>query len=270
MHAELVRRFRGLAIVGSFLTIWNERRAMQVKLRVLKGASKGKEITVQGSKFIIGRADECQLRPHSDAISRRHCVLVVNGEVAGVRDLNSRNGTYLNGDRISSDRRLKNGDQLRVGPLEFEVVIEQPVLQAETARQRASTTEASTRQNVGPEGGTGGMGNMVSQWLEEADEFEREQQRLAAPETREYRFDETSRIALETAAAAESSERTDASPKSKGKDEKGTDKEKDKEKDKDKKKKEFGKLPKSAMQGQSPKDSQEAATQVLRKLFNRS
>ncbi len=38
-----------------------------------------------------------------------------------IRDLGSRNGTLLNGERISGERELRTGDKVKVGPLEFEV-----------------------------------------------------------------------------------------------------------------------------------------------------
>src|SRR4051812_34142518 len=53
------------------------RRTMDLKLRVLEGKNAGHEIAVKGKKFFIGRAEDCQLRPGSDLISRHHCVLLV-------------------------------------------------------------------------------------------------------------------------------------------------------------------------------------------------
>ena len=50
---------------------------MHVKLKVLRGASAGKEVAVKGPRFFIGRSEECHLRVNSDAISRRHCAITV-------------------------------------------------------------------------------------------------------------------------------------------------------------------------------------------------
>ena len=98
---------------------------MQVKLKVLVGKNDGKEIPVGMRRFMIGRGDDCHMRPKSEAISRNHCAILVNEEEDQVvlRDLNSRNGTYLNGERITSDMSLDSGDHLQLGRLEFEVVI---------------------------------------------------------------------------------------------------------------------------------------------------
>ena len=50
---------------------------MKVKLKVLKGSGAGKEIRIPTPKCLIGRSDECHMRPKSEAVSRRHCVLYV-------------------------------------------------------------------------------------------------------------------------------------------------------------------------------------------------
>ncbi len=96
---------------------------MQLKLRVLAGSHTGKEIHVRGERLLIGRAEECQLRPNSEKISRHHCEIAVEGGKSVVRDLNSRNGTFVNGKAISKAIELNHGDRLAVGPLQFEVLL---------------------------------------------------------------------------------------------------------------------------------------------------
>ena len=76
---------------------------------------------VTGPKFFIGRSEECQLRPNSDLVSRHHCAIMVDEGLVTVRDFGSRNGTFVNGERIRGEEELKAGDKLKVGPLEFEV-----------------------------------------------------------------------------------------------------------------------------------------------------
>lgn len=98
---------------------------MQVKLKVLIGSSAGKEIPVPVSRFLIGRGDDCHMRPKSDAISRNHCAILVSGDNVILRDLNSRNGTFVNDQRVQGDHELKAGDKIRIGKLEFEAVIKQ-------------------------------------------------------------------------------------------------------------------------------------------------
>jgi pSer/pThr/pTyr-binding forkhead associated (FHA) protein len=96
---------------------------MEVKLKVISGSSAGQMIPVPGPKFLIGRADDCQLRPRSDLISRYHCVIMAEDGLVTVRDFGSKNFTYINGERLIGETELKPGDQLKVGPLEFELCI---------------------------------------------------------------------------------------------------------------------------------------------------
>jgi pSer/pThr/pTyr-binding forkhead associated (FHA) protein len=94
---------------------------MELKLVVLAGAKQGLEIPLKKDKFLIGRAKECALRAGSEAISRRHCAIVrANGRVT-VRDLGSRNGTFVNDERLEKEVPLSVGDELRVGPLKFRI-----------------------------------------------------------------------------------------------------------------------------------------------------
>jgi pSer/pThr/pTyr-binding forkhead associated (FHA) protein len=94
---------------------------MELKLVVLAGAKEGTQIPLKKDKFIIGRASECTLRAGSSAISRRHCAIVRKDDAWLVRDLGSRNGTFLNESAVETPTPLKVGDEIRVGPLHFRV-----------------------------------------------------------------------------------------------------------------------------------------------------
>jgi pSer/pThr/pTyr-binding forkhead associated (FHA) protein len=96
---------------------------MDLKLKVIEGKNAGQEIPVHGKKFFIGRAEDCNLRPGSELISRHHCVLLVEDGYIAVRDFGSKNGTYVNRERVVGERELKAGDQLTIGPLQFEINI---------------------------------------------------------------------------------------------------------------------------------------------------
>src|SRR5450755_2490341 len=94
---------------------------MELKLIVLAGAKDGTQIPLKKDKFVIGRASECTLRAGSEAISRRHCAILRSDGVWVARDLGSRNGTYINDQKIEQPTPLSVGDELRVGPLKFRV-----------------------------------------------------------------------------------------------------------------------------------------------------
>jgi eukaryotic-like serine/threonine-protein kinase len=100
-------------------------------LRALTGELRGQEFAVTSSAhWIIGRSRGCSLRLPSDGtVSRQHCLIEVDARGVWVQDLGSRNGTLVNGTRISvknapSDssatcvqpprQELADGDELRI------------------------------------------------------------------------------------------------------------------------------------------------------------
>src|SRR5690349_6061702 len=98
---------------------------LQVDLKVLEGRQQGKLIPLNVRQFLIGREQDCHLRPNSDLVSRHHCVFTIDDFTVRVRDLGSTNGTYVNGERIQGQVVLKPGDNVVVGKLSFEVVVRQ-------------------------------------------------------------------------------------------------------------------------------------------------
>jgi pSer/pThr/pTyr-binding forkhead associated (FHA) protein len=122
---------------------------MELKLVVLAGAKQGLEIPLKKDKFLIGRSKECALRAGSEAISRRHCAIVRAESGLTVRDLGSRNGTFVNDERISEVVPLKVGDELRVGPLKFRVA---PIVSQKPAASPApaAPAPASTKSRKQP------------------------------------------------------------------------------------------------------------------------
>ncbi len=103
---------------------------MQVALKVIEGKQTGTLIPLNRQKFLIGREEDCQLRPNSDLVSRHHCVIAVDDFTVRIRDLGSTNGTFVNNQRITTQVVLKQGDLIRIGKLAFEMqirTIETPV-----------------------------------------------------------------------------------------------------------------------------------------------
>jgi hypothetical protein len=94
---------------------------MNAKLVVASGKSAGRAISLKNGRILIGRAEECDIRPLGEEVSRRHCLILVEGDAVTVEDLKSRNGTFVNGERIPAKMTVKGGDIVRVGPLELKV-----------------------------------------------------------------------------------------------------------------------------------------------------
>jgi pSer/pThr/pTyr-binding forkhead associated (FHA) protein len=97
---------------------------MKLSLVVDGGVHSGKAIPINVPQFVIGRDAQCQLRPASAAISKRHCAVLVRGSQVFVRDFGSTNGTFVNGELVQGEVELHNGNKLKVGPLEFVVALE--------------------------------------------------------------------------------------------------------------------------------------------------
>lgn len=125
---------------------------MEVALKVSSGSSAGKLIAVPGPKFLIGRAEDCQLRPKSDLISRYHCVIMSEDGLVTVRDFGSKNFTYVNGERLIGECELKPGDLLKVGPLEFELCIKATV--GAGKRPKIESVQAAVERTVGDSSGS--------------------------------------------------------------------------------------------------------------------
>lgn len=70
---------------------------------------------------VIGRGDDCDILVDDPLVSRRHATVVCADAELWVEDLASRNGVYVNGERIQSRQRLAIGDVLRIGGQEMHV-----------------------------------------------------------------------------------------------------------------------------------------------------
>ena len=120
-----------------------------VKLRFTKGDLKDKVFCFeQKDKVVIGRSDDCDIviPESSDSVSRRHCVLDITPQTVKVKDLDSKNGTFLNGRKISQrdlssaksigkkqnkEFKMKSGDHLGLG-CDCEIVL---VIRKEKAKR---------------------------------------------------------------------------------------------------------------------------------------
>lgn len=91
---------------------------MEVNLVLFKKNGSQRIFTLPSSVTVIGRRSSCDLHVPLKAVSRRHCQLNRDEGALKIRDLGSRNGTYLNGKRID-EAAIQAGDHMKVGPLTF-------------------------------------------------------------------------------------------------------------------------------------------------------
>ncbi|MDI1447825.1 GGDEF domain-containing protein [Polyangium sp. 6x1] len=83
-------------------------------LIVLVGSNVGEMFEVEFPETVLGRGANATVRLNDDGISRRHARLVRAGNDVVLEDLNSSNGTSVNGENISQ-RILRDGDKIRLG-----------------------------------------------------------------------------------------------------------------------------------------------------------
>jgi predicted component of type VI protein secretion system len=99
----------------------------------------------EGGETFIGRTSQCGVCLEDNRASRKHCVIAAGPDGFSVRDLNSANGTFVNGRRVLRSA-LKAGDRLRVGLTELEFRVETPGDNATTRMMAAAETAPAPAQ----------------------------------------------------------------------------------------------------------------------------
>jgi hypothetical protein len=98
------------------------------ELIVQSGKQQGKSLRLPSEgDVLIGRGEDCQIRLASNDVSRHHCMLRLTPEGIVARDLDSRNGSFLNETLMDEETLLKPGDILRVGPISLQVPGSAPI-----------------------------------------------------------------------------------------------------------------------------------------------
>ena len=96
---------------------------MNVNLVMLKKDGTTKSFALPSTVTSIGRRQDCDFCLPLSVISRKHCELSLDRNQINIRDLGSRNGTFLNGQRID-ETRAGTGDLLEVGPVKFVIQVD--------------------------------------------------------------------------------------------------------------------------------------------------
>lgn len=92
---------------------------------------------IESVPFVIGRADDCDLKLIDNRISRHHSELRISGDLLWIRDLESTNGTFVNKNKIEHSQLLEPEDILSIGNYRFRV-----------KRINASTLSITTRETT--------------------------------------------------------------------------------------------------------------------------
>ena len=75
------------------------------------------------SAVTIGRSHNCDFQIPVMSVSKKHCKLICKSGVVTIRDLNSRNGTLVNG-KLIKETTINPGDSIEIGPLVFVIQID--------------------------------------------------------------------------------------------------------------------------------------------------
>ncbi len=95
---------------GVYLKLVNRKDSLPFKV---------KEYYPLVGQITLGRGNDNQIMLKDPYISKKHLKIVEDEGKFYLEDLNSSNGTYVNGERIMDVVELKNGDRIRVGQVEF-------------------------------------------------------------------------------------------------------------------------------------------------------
>ncbi len=90
-------------------------RPAMMELVIIGGKYSGSRFPVQERTLLIGRANDSDIALDGSNVSRRHAQVLREGPHFFVKDLGSRNGTYLNDQRVTGKALLASNDILRIG-----------------------------------------------------------------------------------------------------------------------------------------------------------
>lgn len=94
-----------------------EESSIQVTITIISSSPETNTHTVGPGEYVLGRSSNAEIRLDStdQYISRRHCLLKIDGSSVLLEDLNSSNGTFVNGERITAETLLENGSFIGLG-----------------------------------------------------------------------------------------------------------------------------------------------------------
>lgn len=131
------------------------------KLTIEDDEGKQTALPLAHDEYGLGRGDENSIRLTDRNVSRRHARLGKNGEAWIIRDVQSYNGTYVNGVRVVGEQAVNAGDIIQLGDYRLELVDESKIVPATDPSAQAALTQVPVHQRpnrlvvvVGPNPGT--------------------------------------------------------------------------------------------------------------------
>jgi pSer/pThr/pTyr-binding forkhead associated (FHA) protein len=88
------------------------------KLVVLSEGMTGQSYELKVDKTTVGRVEDNTFQIADPSVSSHHCEVLLRGNDVVIKDLNSTNGTFINGQQITGEGVLKPGQVVRFGQVE--------------------------------------------------------------------------------------------------------------------------------------------------------
>ena len=91
---------------------------------IVDGVKETREL--EDGSYLVGRAEACRIRLPFPDVSERHAILAINGASAVIEDLNSANGTFVNGAAVEGPVKLDDGMVVQIGTTLMRVSGDEP------------------------------------------------------------------------------------------------------------------------------------------------
>ena len=99
----------------------SKQKVPTLEISLMNGDGKSEELRFTSPDIVIGRHPSCEWVLANETVSSRHARMVYHHDQWWLEDLNSRNGTFLNGATLEAPAVLANQDQVRCGQVSFSV-----------------------------------------------------------------------------------------------------------------------------------------------------
>src|SRR5215510_15098122 len=83
--------------------------------RLILTSPEGQQVVTLAARNSLGRHPDSSIQILDKIVSKEHCRIILEGKTWVLQDLDSLNGTFLNGTRLSGSQALKDGDEFSLG-----------------------------------------------------------------------------------------------------------------------------------------------------------
>jgi DNA-binding winged helix-turn-helix (wHTH) protein len=123
----------GYAFCGNAVAMSRDGRLAVPSDQVFRLLWGQREVALSEGENILGRGTDSLVWIDAQSVSRRHARVMVASGLATLEDLGSKNGTFVNGVRLSSAVALRDGDELRIGQVPMTLKVYTKPSSTETA-----------------------------------------------------------------------------------------------------------------------------------------